>query len=342
MKTKILIAIIAVIFLANCSDNNNEDKVEEAINVKIVPIEEVSYAKIIHSSGRLKSAKEVKLAFKTGGIIQKIFVSDGEKIRKGQILAKLNLEEIESQVNQAKVNYEKSLRDFDRVESLYKDSVVTLEQFQNAKSGLDAAESSLNIAKFNLNYSTITSPFNGKVYKRLVEENEMVSPGMPIFMVGAAENQWQIGCGLTDKDIAKIQLGDKAKIKFDNYDQKISAKVSEIAASANPINGLFEIELTLDSQKNNLVSGLIASVDISTSENQTYLKIPIQALVDANENSGYVFVPESNNSKAKKAEVKIVEILGESVLVNSEEKISQVTTDGVEFLRDSSAIKIKN
>ncbi|MCB0731848.1 MAG: hypothetical protein KDC88_12520, partial [Ignavibacteriae bacterium] len=78
MKTKILIAIIAILFLANCSDNNNEDKVEEAINVKIVPIEEVSYAKIIHSSGRLKSAKEVKLAFKTGGIIQKIFVSDGE------------------------------------------------------------------------------------------------------------------------------------------------------------------------------------------------------------------------------------------------------------------------
>ena len=340
MKLRIILTVLAISIIASCSDKNKEVQKDEIISVKAIPVEEVVYSAKIHSSGRLKSEKEAKLSFKTGGIIQKIFVKDGEKISKGQILAKLNLEEIESQVNQAKINYEKSLRDFNRVESLYKDSVVTLEQFQNVKSALDAASSGFDIAKFNLSFSTIISPFNGKVYKKLVEENEIVSPGMPIFMVGSDESQWQITCGLTDRDISKIKLGDKAIIKFDNYDEEFSAGVSEIAASANPMNGLFEVNLDLDARKNNFASGLIGTIDIVTSEKQTFLKIPIQSLVEADGNSGFVFVPNENHSSVKKMKVKISEILGEFVLIKSENRIIQIVTDGVEYLKDGDAIKV--
>jgi RND family efflux transporter MFP subunit len=342
MNLKIILSVVAILLIVSCSEKTNEEQKEEVISVKTVFVQEVEYSAKIHSSGRLKSEKEAKLSFKTGGIIQKIFVTNGEKIHKGQILAKLNLEEIESQVNQAKVNYEKSLRDYNRVESLYNDSVVTLEQFQNVKSALEAAASGLDIAKFNLNFSTITAPFNGKVYKKLVEENEMVSTGMPIFMVGSAENQWQISCGLTDKDISKINLSDKAIIKFDISEKEFSAKVSEIAASANPMNGLFEIKLVLDSDENNFVSGLIGSIDIIASENQKFTKIPIQSLVDVNGKSGFVFILNENNSKVRKVEVSVSEILGESVLVKSETQINQIVTDGVEYLKDDSTIKIKN
>jgi membrane fusion protein, multidrug efflux system len=340
---KMLIPIILIICLAilSCSSKKEEEPREEIIPVKIAKVVKSEISIPIHTSGRLKSQKEVKLSFKTGGIVSKIFVNDGDQIKSGQVLAKLNLEEIESQVNQAKINYEKTLRDYKRVESLYKDSVVTLEQFQNIKSALDAANSSLNIAKFNLSYSTIISPFDGKVYKKLVEENEIVSPGMPIFVIGSDEEGWLVLCGVTDNDIAKLKIGNEAKVKFDTYNQSFNAKLTKIAASANPMNGLFDIELKILDNKEQFVSGMIASVDIFNQDKNLMIEIPIQAVVEANGGKGYAFTVDKSNNSAKKVEIEIVDIHDKNVIVNlKDDSVKDVVTDGVEFLNDGSTIKI--
>ncbi len=344
MKVKNLFLAIIIGFsltILSCSNDNEEQTQDEIIPVKIANVIEKEISIPVHTSGILKSKKEVKLSFKTGGIVAKIYVSDGSEIKRGEVLAKLNLEEIESQVNQAKINYEKTLRDFNRMESLYKDSVITLEQFQNIKSALDAATASLNIAKFNLDYSTITSPFNGKVYKKLVEENEIVSPGMPVLIVGSDNEGWQVLCGVTDNDIIKLKIGNKAKVKFDSYPNSFKAKLTKLAASANPMNGLFEIELTLSQSDKEFVSGLFSSVDIFNSNKSLAEEIPIQALVDANGGKGYLFTPDSQSNSAKKVEVEIMEINDESVIVNTgKNSIKNVITEGVEFLNDGSKIKI--
>ncbi|MBK8884570.1 MAG: biotin/lipoyl-binding protein [Bacteroidales bacterium] len=107
----------------------------------------------VQSSGQFTTDDETMLSFKTGGIVDRIYVKEGDKIRKGQLLATLDLTEISSQVNQSQIAYEKAARDYNRIENLQKDSVASLEQLQNSKTGLELAKQQLAAAKFNLQYS---------------------------------------------------------------------------------------------------------------------------------------------------------------------------------------------
>jgi len=115
----------------------------------------------VRSIGIVATSEEIRLSFKTGGIIAHAYVNEGQSVKAGQLLAELNLSEITAQVNQAENGYEKALRDFTRAKNLFADSVATLEQYQNAETGLNVAKSILDAAQFNLVHSRIKAPAMG-------------------------------------------------------------------------------------------------------------------------------------------------------------------------------------
>jgi RND family efflux transporter MFP subunit len=295
----------------------------------------------IHSSGKLSSQSESKLSFKTGGIVQRIFIEEGQTVRKGQVLASLDLGEIQAKVNQAKAGFTKAERDFQRVEALYKDSVVTLEQLQNVTTGLDVAKSNMEIADFNLNYSKIIAPSNGKILKRFVEENELVGPGTPIIIFGTTGSTWIMRVGVTDKNVAMVELGNTGEVNIDALpNESFDAIVSEVASAANPYNGTYEIELTIKTNSKKLISGMVASVKIFPKSKGDKIVIPIEALVNADGQKGSVFIPIENNTIAKKINIKIGGIVNDQVIVNEGlDNVSEVIVDGVEYLTDGERIK---
>ena len=241
------LAILAVIATAfGLQENNEEIPTETKIQkVKTVKAKVIDYQKVVFASGLLASEEEMKLSFKTGGIIQKIYVNEGQHVKKGQLLAKLNLNEISAQAQQAQIGQQQAQinidnakialkiaeRDYRNAMGLYKDSVATLEQLENAelqvenaKNQLEAAEAGLNynqkniqIADFNVNYSKIVAPTNGIILKQVAESNELVGSGTPVFIFGSKDKAQVIRVNLTDKDIININFGDKAGIQFDAY-----------------------------------------------------------------------------------------------------------------------------
>ncbi len=342
MKKIVTITFLLLIVLSSCKKEEDKNEIEKAIPVRIVKVESKSTSIPIHSSGKLSSISETKLSFKTGGIVQHIFVEEGETVKRGQVLASLNLEEIQAKVNQAKVGFDKAERDFLRIEALYQDSVVTLEQFQNITSALEVAKANLQIANFNLNHSKIIAPTNGKILKRFVEENELVAPGTPVIILGRTGNTWIMRVGVTDKDIGKLKIGNKAKVKIDAFPNKLfDAIVTEIASAANPYNGTYEIELTIKTKVKKLISGMVANTEIFPDVRKKLKIIPVAALVNADGQQGSVFIPTENNTIAKKIKIEISSILNNSVVIkNGLDNIDKVITDGVEYLSDGERIRV--
>lgn len=340
-KIIFLIIVSAVLVLNSCSSKEKTKEIEKAIPVRIVKVENRVVSIPIHSSGKISSESESKLSFKTGGIIQRIFVEEGQAVLKEQVLASLDLGEIQAKVNQAKAGYAKAERDFQRVEALYKDSVVTLEQLQNVTTGLDVAKSNMEIAEFNLNYSKITAPSNGRILKRFAEENELVGPGTPIIIFGTSGSSWIMRVGITDKDITRIQYKNNAKVSIDALpSESFDATVSEVASAANPYNGTYEIELTIKTDSKNLISGMVANVKIFPKARGEAKIIPIEALVNADGKNGSIFIPTENNTIAKKVNVKIDGIIGNDVVIKKGlENVSKVITDGVEYLTEGERIR---
>ena len=113
---------------------------EVVVPVKLAPVRMATRAEPIVASGLVSSAEEARLSFKVGGIINQMLVDEGQTVRKGQLLATLDLTEMNAQVSQAQLASEKAERDLGRVKSLYADTAATLEQLQNATTGTERSE----------------------------------------------------------------------------------------------------------------------------------------------------------------------------------------------------------
>jgi multidrug efflux system membrane fusion protein len=324
---------------SSCSER---DQIKEKSNSVFVKTELVKASKMvlpIRTSGRLSFKTESKLSFKTGGIIREVKVDEGQVVNKGQLLASLDLLEIESQVRQAELSFEKAKRDLKRVENLYSDSVATLENLQDATTANEIASNAYKIARFNLQHSQIFAPSNGKILRKLASENELIGSGMPVFLFAPLNEEMVVIVSLTDREMVHVSIGDSAMMTFDAWPgEKFKARVSQIANTADPYTGTYPIELTVDRSQKRLVSGFIAKLEIFPKSENNFLEIPIDALVEGRGREGFVWVVE--DSITSKQKIGINRIEGNKILVEKGLKKGQkVITDGASYVDEKSVIK---
>ncbi|HPH20431.1 MAG TPA: efflux RND transporter periplasmic adaptor subunit [Haliscomenobacter sp.] len=317
---------------------------DTAIPVRVVSISSEVVSIPVQVSGVVSASNEARPAFKTGGIIARILVEEGAHVRKGQLLATLNLTEIDAQVQQAAEAVAKSKRDLTRAKNLYADSVATLEQVQDATTGLSLAEQSFQIAQYNQSYSEIRSPISGKVVKKLMNQGEVVGPGTPVFYIlGDGQADWVIKSGLVDRDWARLRLGDRAEVHLDAYpDRTFAAKVSQLADVGNPQSGTFDAEFAFTGSMPRLAVGLIGSLNIYPKEDAAHPIVPIDALVESNGNSAVVYVLQADNT-VKRTAVRVGQIFENKAIISSGLSAdSKVVTSGAPYLEDGSRVKVIN
>ena len=336
-----LIMTVLLIISTGCGKKPVQQRPDEKIVIETVKAVKKEVAIPVHSSGKLSAKVEMKLSFKTGGITKRIYFDEGHTVKKGQLLAQLDLSEINAQVVQARAAFEKAQRDQDRVKKLYDDSVTTLEQLQNASTALEIASSQVKVAEFNLLHSSIFAPANGKILKRFVEPGEMLGGGTPVFLFGSDENDWIIRIGVVDRDIIRLSLGDRASAVFDTYpDILFSAYISEIAETSDPVIGTFEVEVTLDKDAHKLVSGFIAKVDIVPSKLEAFYIIPVESLVEGDGKNGFVYILEKDTGSARKIGVEIGHIFDREIAISSGLNDGDVVIfKGVEHLSDGAQVR---
>ena len=321
----------------------------EVIPVKVMALTAGNGGKAIPVSGQFTTDDEVYLSFKNGGIINKILVKEGDKISKGQLLATLNLTEINTHVTQARIAYEKANRDYQRVMNLYKDSVSTLEQLQNAKTGLDIAKQQLDAAEFNKEYSEIRATKSGFILHRLAAEGQNIEAGKSVFQTnGAGAGNWLLRVGVSDKEWANISVGDKAELTAETMNGKsFPGAVIHKSEGADPQTGSFTIDIQLTGEKPGAIgAGMFGSAIISTRRPGSSTgaakqwAIPYGALLDGDGSSGYVFITNDNKT-ATKIKIGIASIEKDSVIINEGLDDAQaIITSGSAYLNDKSEIKI--
>jgi RND family efflux transporter MFP subunit len=350
MKKICFVIAIGSLLPASCGNKKETSRAEEAnaapVNafyVRTAPVATADLGDVIHVTGVIQSDTEAKPAFKTGGVIAKTFAKEGDRVRKGQLLARLIMTEVEAQATQARYALEKATRDLTRAQNLYNDSIATLEQLQNATTAVDMAKKTLQIAEFNLAYSEVRSPIEGKVVQQLLREGEIVGPGVPVFyIIGVTQSDWKLVAGLTDKNWGRVRVGNPATISLDAYPGlTIEGKVKRLSDVANPLSGTFDAEITIPSKDKRIAAGMLAHVQIKPGAGSPYPVIPIEALVSSNGKSGIVYVPK--DGKAEKRNVQIHQFDGEQVsILSGLEGATEVITAGSGFLEDGDAIMIEN
>ncbi len=315
--------VIQIVFLAALSivisscGNGAEETPETTIekNWQTAEVNRVTHIDQIRSTGRIVYEKELQLSFKTSGIIDRVYVKQGEQVKKGDLLAELKMDEIEARQQQADKAYQKAKRDYQRTEALYSEKVATLEQLQNMETQLELAKLDLETAEFNLKYASANAPSDGIIQSVLMEENEIIQAGAPVVFFGAYESGKVLITNMSDVDVVKIAMGDSVEIKSDAYPGEIFAgSVMEIAGMAIPQTGTFEVRILVDDRKNQLRSGFICSAVTFSSQERELLSIPVEGLSSADGKEGLVYLLKEDGPEKRK--VMIERILGDHILVS--------------------------
>lgn len=339
--TQLLVSVALAVVVAGC-DSEATDEAPAATPVRIAAATTGPAAPSIRTNGLLANKDEIRLAFKVGGVIRRLAVSEGEHVRKGQRLAEIEQTEVNAQVEQARQAHEKAKRDAARGERLYEDKVISLEQLQDLRTQAAMAEAGLNSAEFNSNYATIVAPRDGTVLRRLAEERELVAAGTPILVLGAQDKGFIVRTGLADREIVQVRLGDIAQVRLDALpDATLSGKVTEVASAADAASGMFRIEVTLDPANLPLKSGLVAKLTVvpSSANAGSRVYVPIGAIVEGDGRTAQLFVLDKDHARRRDVEVAFIE--GDNVALNSGvEAGEQIITDGAHYLEDGEQVAI--
>jgi membrane fusion protein, multidrug efflux system len=316
-----------------------------AAPVRVVRAEKADVVDTVRTVGVLAPRDEVRLAFKIGGVVDKVSVEAGDRVRKGQRLASLKRTEVSAAVEQASASLEKAHRDLDRAKELRADEVATEEQVEDLTTAWRVARADLDAARFNERFAHIDAPADGVVLQRLAEENELVQGGEPVLVIGATGEGWVVKVALADRDAVRVETGDAARITFDAFPGRpFEGQVSRIDSAADPQTGTFEAEIDVAQQGLRFARGLVAKVELTLSDAGPAVSgtvVPVTALVEADGPSASVYVVDEQASVARRRPIEVGPIVGESIVVHRGLTPGErVITDGAAWLSEGAPVRL--
>jgi RND family efflux transporter MFP subunit len=336
-----ILALAAALGLAACGNGADPAAGKGAAPVRVAIVETAPAAESLRAIGMIAPADEVRLAFKSGGLVRAIHVQQGDRVRRGQLLATLADDEVAAAVAQAQAVADKATRDLERGRALLADEVATREQVEDLDTARSVANAALRTALFNARHARIEAPADGVVLRRLVEPDELVGPGQPVLVVGNTDGGWIVRAAVSDRDVVRLQTGSAAEVALDAFPGKrFAAIITEIAAAADPQTGTYEMKLAIDPQGERFVQGLVAKVVIGDQDAPGVAVVPVTALLEADGRAAVVFVV-ADGGVARRVAVQTGRLLGERIEVIAGLSLGdRVVTEGAAWLNDKDAVRV--
>ena len=337
-----------MLLVISCSEKKPEKNPlsgQDIISVKVSSLSSQEVPNSILATGLVSTEDQANYSFKIGGVISRILVNEGQFFRRGQLLATLNTTEIAAGLAQADLNVAKAQRDYNRANNLYKDSVFSLEQLQNTRTSLEVAQKSKQATAFNERYAKIYAVSDGFVARKIANEGEIISGGMPVFLTNSTQksNSYLLKVGVTDREWAAIKMGQSAKVTLDGYpDHTFEATVFRKLQAADREIGSFQIELKLKLDQIIPAVGMFGKAEIKTEEIEKSIVVPYNALVEADGEQAFIFTPIGNN-RVKKVPVSILKFDNKNVFLKEKPVgVDKIVISNSAYLNEQSIIKIIN
>ena len=312
---------------------------DERVAVSAQRIVHEPVMRIIRASGTLQPKREHVLSFKVGGVVAQVMVEAGQRVRQGQVLARLDATEVLAGASQAQQGLQKAERDAARARTLRDQNGIARSLVDDAETALEVARATAASAAFNLKHTELVAPSDGIVDRRMVEKGQIVGPGAPLLVLSTADTK-VVRIQLTDRDVLDLKLNDVAKVALDaRPEEPLAARVTRIATLASPGVGTYEVELSVDDARaKSLPGGLTAKVSFERVE-QPHASIPLTALVGGQGDRSSVYV--LSGDRVKLAPVRIAFISGDQVaLAEGLDGAESVVASGAEELSDGAQVRV--
>ena len=335
-------AALALALLPGCGDPAQAAPAaqEALVPVRTVPVQAGPVERPIRAAGLVATKDQWDLSFKVGGVLARVEVREGQRVVKGQALARLDPTELAAGLRQAREVLEKARRDAARTARLVASEVAPRMAAEDSRTAEAVAEAQVAAAEFNLRQATLLAPDDGWVDQRLAEAGEVVAPGRPIVHLSGRGRGFVVRVPLADRDVLDLRPETRAEVTLDAApERRLAARVGEIARAAGRGTGTFQVEIALDPAPGlSLLTGLTAKVEIARSVPAAGA-VPLGAVVDGDGERGAVFTVDGG--VARRMPVRIAFLRGDrAVLADGVQGVERVVSEGAPRLADGTRVRV--
>lgn len=296
--SKIWIAVVVIVIVAVAAWAMSGGKKEEDINFKEEKVALKTLQNSVTATGTIEAVTSVTVGTQVSGIVNKLYVDYNSQVKKGQVIAELDKTNLLSELNTAKANLasaQSSLNyqaaNMERYKTLYKKGLVSADEYENAlltyrqaKEQVASSKENVQRAQTNLGYATITSPIDGTVISKSVEEGQTVAASFntpELFTIAKDLTNMQVVANVDEADIGGVKEGNRVTFTVDAYpDDTFEGTVKQVRLEATTTNNVvtYEVIISAPNADLKLKPGLTANVTIYTQERSGILAVANKAL----------------------------------------------------------------
>lgn len=343
----LLLSLCTLLILASCGseDSSQTANVAETDTLVTIPVEagkaeRGSVSAYYSTTATLEAEDEAEVVAKTNGIIREIFVEEGRYVSAGTPLLQLDDAQYKLEVERADANVKRLESDFNRNKAMFEQNMVSAEVFDRAKYEYESQKATLELAKLNLEYTTVRAPISGVVSERMVRTGNMVVPNQAVFRVTTMDPLKAI-LHLPEHEMQKIKAGQPVLMEIDAVPGvTFQGSVERVSPVVDRATGTFRVVALVRDQQNRLKPGMFARVRVVYDTRDQTLVIPKLAVInDGGRNSVFVV----NDSLVQKRAITLGYANGTKVeVINGLVDGDVVITVGHNSLRDSTRVEIIN
>jgi RND family efflux transporter MFP subunit len=295
-KTMAGIAVIAAVglfgmvslLLGGEEGHANVPKKEPVLAASVMTVAPEEIDSVVTAAGALTSRNTSVLSSKIMGKVAALTVREGDHVKEGKVLARIESGEITAQMAQAQAAYNNAKLQYDRIKGLYDAQASTQMEMEQATLGLETARAGLNAARAMESYTIISAPIAGQVMEKRINLGEMAMPGQPVLRIEDNRNL-RLEVTLQEQDILQVQTGKRVTVRIDAMPGRdIKGTVAQVVPAADVRTHSFLVKVDIPAEKG-LITGMYGKALFSTGKRQAIL-VPRSAVVEMSGITGVYIV----------------------------------------------------
>ncbi len=324
-----------------------ENKIAELDTTKRLAVVTILHPKkeefkhFIEVQGTVKANKSVELHSEMGATITKIYVKEGQRVRKGQLLAQLDASVMNNNIAQLQTQVDLAKTTFERQERLWKQKIGSEIQYLQAKAQKEGLENNLNSLYSQANKMKLKAPFSGTVDEIFAKVGELANPQAPFLRILNLSKVY-LETEITERFLADIKKGTEVDIAFPSINKSMTSKISQVGDFINPNNRSFKARIDINNKKGDIKANLLATVKINDFRANG---IVIPSYIIQKDDKGDTFVytlnKENNKQKAIKTKITIGKEFNNQSFVSEGLKPSDVIIDkGAKLVKNNEEVTV--
>jgi len=266
-------------------------------NVMITQVKPELFAHFIKIQGMIESDNNIFIPAQSPGVVKKIHVTEGERVKKGQVLAELDAAILQNTLAEVNINLELAGTVYDRQKRLWEKKIGSEVQFLQVKTSKEALEKRKAALEEQYRLTKIISPINGTVDDIVLREGEAVAAGFGTIRVVEIA-RLKVSADLSEEYTGKIKPGDSVHVTIPVTGTSFASKIRSVAMVIDPKNRTFPLETTIPSNISGIRPNMLAVLTINDYSNNTALKIPVNS-IQKSDGTGFIFVARPDNQQGE-------------------------------------------